>query len=331
MILKVPIPEVYQGGLPTMPEDIKIENDRMVGPWRKAINDFTPVTRPILRTLFKNQDNPLNIQIETVDKQHITIHNDDVAQKVGMRGGVVAGIQHLDLFAPIIIKAFGQKGFETGSISLYYTYALLDGEEVRAIVQCPPAEENNVQVEAQAETPDGRIVAKGTLSLGNPDEKSYLQALEIKSSPLEELRILKGVKAGDEMRPFEDELNSLALENWLVYLEDTIEWYSKKSPWGPPIAPLSRIINFMQVPLPFVPQAVGFFGGTEIRFFNGPIKTDVSYQAKGKIIAVGVTGKTEYYWYESRLYERETDKLIAGMRHMTRFMKAGSPLYPEIN
>ena len=313
-----------------MPDDNIIQNGWMVGPWRKAINDFTPETRPILRTLFKNQDNPLNIQIETVNKQHITIHNDDVAKKVGMRGGVVAGIQHLDLFAPIMVKAFGQNCFETGSISLFYTYALLDGEEVRAVVQVPPAGVKHVQVEVRAESPDGRIVAKGTLSLGNPDEKSYLQALEIESSPPEKLRILKGIKAGDEMTPFEEVLDSLALENWLVFLEDRIDWYSKRSPWGPPIAPLSRIINFMQVPLPFVPQAVGFFGGTEIRFVHGPVKTDVLYRAKGKIIAVGVTSKTEYYWYETQLYEQKSDKLIAGMRHMSRFMKAGSPLYPEI-
>jgi hypothetical protein len=82
-------------------------------------------------------------------------------------------------------------------------------------------------------------VAQGTLSLGTPEEKSYLQKLEPENSSQEELRILKGVKAGDEMTPFEDILDSLALENWLVYLEDKIEWYSKKSPWGPPIAPLS--------------------------------------------------------------------------------------------
>ena len=154
-----------------MPDDIMIQNGWMVGPWRKAINDFTPETRPILRTLFKNQDNPLNIQIETVNKQHITIHNDDVAKKVGMRGGVVAGIQHLDLFSPIMVKAFGQNCFEKGSISLYYTYALLEGEEVRAVVQVPPAGTMPVQVEVRAESPDGRIVAKGTLALGNPDEK----------------------------------------------------------------------------------------------------------------------------------------------------------------
>jgi hypothetical protein len=314
-----------------MSDDIIIQNGWMVGPWRKAINDFTPETRPILRTLFKNQENPLNIQIETVNKQHITIHNDDVAQKVGMRGGVVAGIQHLDLFAPIMVKAFGQSCFETGSISLYYTYALLDGEEVRAVLQVLPTGAKDVQVEARAETPDGRNVATGTLSLGNPNKKAYLQALEIESSPPEELRILKGIKAGDEMEPFEEVLDPRSLENWLVYLEDKIDWFSKKSPWGPPITPLSRIINFMQVIPSFIPEAVGFFGGTEIHFFNGPVKTGIPYLAKGKIIAVGVTSKTEYYWFDSQLYEKETNKLVAGMRHMTRFMKAGSLLYPEIH
>jgi hypothetical protein len=313
-----------------MSGDIMIKEGWMFGPWRKAINDFTPETRPFLGALFKNINNPLNIQIKNVEKDHITIHNDEVAQKVGMRGGVVAGIQHLDLFAPLMARLFGEKCFETGSISLFYTYALLDGEEVRASVRVPPKGASDVQVEARAETPDGRLVAKGTLSLGDPKEKSYLQAIEIQSSPQDTLRILKGVKAGDEMIPFEDELDAQALEKWLPFLEDAIEWYSKGSPWRAPIAPLSRIINFMQVPLPFVPEAVGFFGGTEIRFYNGPVKTGLPYRAKGEIVAVGVTSKTEYYWYESRLHEKETDKLVAGMRHMTRFMKAGSPLYPEL-
>jgi len=314
-----------------MPDNLTIKDGWLVGPWRQAINDFTPETRPILRTLFQNPNNPLNLQIENVEKDHITIHNDEVAQKVGMRGGVVAGIQHLDLFAPLMQNLFGLKVFETGSLSLYYTYALLDREEVRAVIQVPPKGLDDVQVEVRADTLEGRIVAQGTLAVGHPMEKSYLQALELENSPPDQLRILKGIQAGDKMTPFEELLDGTALENWLVFLEDTIDWYSQKSPWGPPIAPLSRIINFMQVTLPFLPKAVGFFGGTEIQFFNGPIKTGVPYRAEGEIVAVGATTKTEFYWFESRLYDKGTGKPVAGMRHMTRFMKAGSPLYPELS
>ena len=57
---------------------------------------------------------------------------------------------------------------------------------------------------------------------------------------------------------------------------------------------------------------------------------DVSYIVKSKIAAVGVTGKTEYFWHDTELYEKESNKLVATIRHMMRYMKAGSPLYPEI-
>ena len=313
-----------------MSGDITIKEGNMYGPWRKAINDFTPQLRPSLRALFKNPQNLLNIHIDEASKQDTSIHDDEMGKKVGMRGGVVAGIQHLDLFAPLLVKAFGQKCFETGSISMFYTYALLDGEEVRAAVKMPPKGARDVQVEAWAESKDGHGVAKGTVSIGNPQEKTYLQAMEIESSPQEELRILKGLKVGYEMTPHEDEMNSAAAQKWVPFLEDSIDWYSQKSPWGPPIASLSRVLDFMQVPVPFQPKATGFFGATEIHFINGPVKTDVAYRATGKIIAVGATSKTEFYWFDSLLYEKASNKLVAGLRHMSRCMKAGSPLYPEV-
>ena len=41
-----------------------------------------------------------------------TIHSDEMARKVGFRGGAVVGISHLDLFAPLLLKAFGNRWFE---------------------------------------------------------------------------------------------------------------------------------------------------------------------------------------------------------------------------
>lgn len=312
-----------------MSEDILLKEGVMYGPWRKAINDFTPESRPVLRNLFKNPQNPLNIHIDAAAKRDVSIHDDAQGKKVGMRGGVVAGIQHLDLFAPLLVKAFGQKCFETGSISMFYTYALLNGEEVRAAIKVPPAAKD-IQVEAWAESLDGHTVAKGTVSSGNPPEKPALQALEIESSPQEELRILKGLKVGYEIPPREEEMSSVVLKQWVPHLENSIDWYSKKTPWGMPIAPLSRVMDFMQVVMPFQTQATGFFGATEIRFLNGPVKADTVYKATGKVIAVGVTSKTEFYWFDSVLYEKNRNQPVAAVRHMNRFMKAGSALYPEM-
>ncbi|MGA8848275.1 MAG: hypothetical protein WB564_00400 [Dehalococcoidia bacterium] len=285
-----------------MAEAILTKEGYICGEWRKAINAAAHM----------------------ID----SIHDDAVGKKVGMRGGVVAGTMHLDLFPPITVKTFGQRWFEQGTISLYFTYALLHGEELRVVMQAPPKGDKDVQVETRLEARDGRIVARGTVSMGSPNEKPYLQTLELQSSPREELRILRELEVGWEM-PLQDvsETKS-ALEKSLENSEDSVDWYSSKSPWGPAILPPSHTARLMQVRVPA--KGVAFYGANELRYLGGPAKVGVLYQTKGKIIAVGVTSKTEYYWFESQLYEKASHKLVATMRHMTRYMKAGSPLYPEV-
>jgi hypothetical protein len=303
-----------------MADDILVKEGYMYGEWRKAVNFAELHGTPG----FPGVEQPR--QPSTVG----SIHVEEVAKNVGMRGAVVAGTMHLDLFPPVLSKAFGQKCFESGSISMYYTYAVLHGEELRAVVKAPPKGARDVQVEARLELRDGHVVAQGTVSAGNPKEKSYVQAMELKSSPREERRILKGLEVGDEMPPRDELVESAVQRKWAPFLEDSLDWYSGKSPWGNAIVPPSRQMQMMRFELPVHPPGVGFFGSTEIRYVNGPVKTDITYQAKSKIIAVGVTSKTEYWWIDSQLYEKASNKLIAQMRHMTRYMKAGSPLYPEV-
>ncbi len=287
-----------------MPEEVLTKEGYMYGQWRKAINAAASIVG--------------------------SIHDDAVAKKVGMRGGVVAGTVHLDLFPPVLVKAFGQRWFEQGSISLYFTYALLHGEEVRVVSQSPPKGARDVQVETRLESSDERLVARGTVSVGSPKEKPYLQTLELESSPREQLRILRELEVGWEMPLHDVSETKEALEKSLKNCEDTVDWYSGKSPWGPAILPPSHVARLMQVTLPFQAKGVAFYGANELRYVNGPVKVDVTYKANSKIIAVGVTSKTEYYWFDSQLYEKATNKLVAEMHHMTRYMKAGSPVYPEV-
>lgn len=257
-----------------------------------------------------------------------SIHDDSVAKKVGMRGGVVAGTVHQDLFPPVLVKAFGQRWFEQGTVSLFFTYALLHGEEVRVVVQAPPKGARDIQLETRLEMRDEHLVARGTVSLGSPKEKPYLQTLELQSSPRNEMRILKGLEAGSEVPAHDVSITKDEALKSLKNCEDTVDWYSGKSPWGPAILPPSRVAQMMQ--LRVEAKGVAFYGANELRFVNGPVKVDVPYQTRGKILAVGVTPKTEYYWFETQLYEKASKKLVASMLHMTRCMKAGSPLYPEV-
>ena len=49
-----------------------------------------------------------------------------------MRGGTIQGTIQLSMFAPLVQKLFGDRWFEQGTLSMYYTFATVDKEEVRA-------------------------------------------------------------------------------------------------------------------------------------------------------------------------------------------------------
>ncbi len=289
-----------------MSDDITIKEGYMYGAWRA----------------------PVNIWQGAAD----SIHTDEIAQKIGMRGGTIPGTIHLNLFPPLLIKLFGQRWFEKGSLSIYYTFATLDREEVRAVLELPPEGAEDVQLRACVETPDGKTVAKGTVDIGEPEEVSYIRKIPLESSPPEELRILAKMEPGQELPAQEDVVfTQKQLDNALESITDPIDWYKGSSPWGPSILNPSSMYSalMMDVTGDRVGQAVGFFGATELHNVNGPIKAGVSYRTTGRIVCVGASPKTEFIWMDSELYEKDSGKLVADMRHMNRLMKASSPLYQE--
>jgi hypothetical protein len=289
-----------------MSDDITIKEGYMYGGWRAPVNIWQGAPG--------------------------SIHTDEVAQKIGMRGGTIPGTIHLNLFPPLLIKLFGQRWFEKGSLSIYYTYATLDREEVRAVLELPPEGAENMQLRACVETPDGKTVARGTVNIGEPEEVSYIRKIPLESSPPEEIRILANSKTGTELPPQEDVVFTREqLNRALETITDPIDWYQGSSPWGPPILNPSSMYGalMMNASGDRVGTSVGFFGATELRNVNGPIKADTHYRKTGRIVCVGASPKTEFIWMDSELYEMDSGKLVADMRHMNRLMKASSPLYQE--
>jgi hypothetical protein len=126
-----------------------------------------------------------------------SIHNDAVAKRIGMRGGTIPGTVHLSWFRPVLSELFGDAWLKRGSISMYYTYATLDGERVRAIVDSPERT-TDVQVNATIENKDGKTVAKGTLACGSPQTASYIRGLPLENAQRDEIRILADMTAGME-------------------------------------------------------------------------------------------------------------------------------------
>ncbi len=240
-----------------------------------------------------------------------SIHTDAVAKSIGMRGGTIPGVVHLGHFRPILTQLFGERWLSRGSISQYYTFATLDGEDVRAVVKAPADGATDVQLEAWVETPDGKTVCKGTVSVGDADAVPYIRGLPLESAPPGANRILADMVVGRDVP---------AKDDFRVKAEEADEDGVVREP--------HYMFRALQVfpPEVDVKGAVGFYGGTEIRLVNGPIRADTPYRKTGRVVAVCDSPKTEYAWFDSELTDAD-GRLIAEMRHMTRWMKVSSPLW----
>ena len=270
---------------------------------------------------------PVNIWADLPE----SIHNDEVAEKVGMRGGTIPGTIHLNLFPPLLLKAFGKQWFEKGTISMYYAYATLHLEETRAVMNINEEGAKNVQADAWVEMKDGRKAVIGTVSAGEVKEPSYLRRQELKNAGPDELKILSGLKVGDRLPSNDVLIKQDESDKVLDTITEPLDWYKTDSPWGGPILYPAAMYHALML-TPQLPEkkkidAVGFFGATEIRLIDGPIKVGVPYTANGEIVCVGASPKTEFLWYDSYLEEKESNKRVAEMRKLIRFMKVSSPLY----
>jgi hypothetical protein len=263
----------------------------------------------------------------------LNIHEDRTAQTLGFRGGTIPGSIHMDQFAPLLLEAFGEAWFQTGSLSLNFKHATIDREEVIAMVATPPRR-SNVQVEARMERPDGTLVAIGTAAAGEPGEPAHLHAIDLRPADPAQLRILAGVRPSVTRLHHTARIESSAVTRRIEAggLLDVLDWYRGPSPWGGPIANPSAVVQLLRNRGgefgPNVGQAVGLFGAIEVRHHAGPVFLDRDYEVVGEVVAVGASPKTEYLWFDTRALG-SGGEVVASMRMQLRWMTASSPLYRD--
>jgi hypothetical protein len=261
-----------------------------------------------------------------------SIHADVRAKELGFRGGTVAGSVHMDQFPPLALRAFGDRWFEQGSLSLYFRHATIDGEPVRAFIEAPPRQ-TDVQARAWATTEGDVIVAEGTAGIGNPLEPSALRSRDLRPADPAELRILAGLQPGtvlgDTMLEPDGERQRQRISQG--GMTEPLDWYTGPSPWGGPVAAPSTVVGLLYARLledakVAMGDHVGLFGAIEVRFRSGPVFLGSRYRVTGEVVAVSQTPKTEVLWFDSRALDPD-GTLIAEMRMMLRELKQSSPLY----
>jgi hypothetical protein len=278
-----------------------------------------------------------------LNHSNASIHDGAEAARLGFRGSAVGGNLHLDIFAPLLVETYGAEWFERGALSLYFLNIVVSGEPVQAVVEGPPAPGAQTAIYAQRADQPGFRVCEGTASLGD-HARSELALRDRRTCDSANLRMLKGVTPGQPLGRVQMTPTRAAQDAAIANgsLNEPMDWYSGPSPWGGPIASVGQTAAMMFRLLvgdgethhhdrisPHIGDAAGMFGAFEIAYEHGPVFLDRSYTVEGTALSVGESPKTEYLWWDATATDAQ-GRVAVRMRHLLRFIKASSPLYPEL-
>lgn len=253
-----------------------------------------------------------------------SIHNDEVASKLGFKGGTVPGSVHMDQFVPMLVQLYGQAWFETGDISLHFTQATVDKEEVQAIVD-PGAPRARLQMFNQA----GQQVCIGTASPKARDENSEVAKRLADQAEAEpgRLRIYADIKPGDVTSDIPMKVSRESYEASLGRITERLPIYDEKGVLSP-----AHVVRLAHMSRPFVlakskQPYVGLFGALEVRHLAGPLFADRDYVGRTTMRKLTESPKTENAWYDVDIADAATGKDVAAVTFMIRAMKPSSPLW----
>lgn len=276
---------------------------------------------------------------------HKSIHDDAMAEGLGLRAGPIEGPTHFSQFDPLLFELFGQAWFETGCISAHYQNMVVEGESVRAFVERPAPGATFVRL--RAEKADGTPVLQGTASVGDASAHPHeLRQRIAKLRPPTGLVINRDLKVGqrgaavEKIRMgFDQHMGDhypFTLNDKLKVITEPCDWYTpeggKRSPWGRAIIPTEMISVLLgstiaEAQLGGRKPAVGLFAGQEITMVKGPLFVDTDYELEREIVALSESARTESVWVRTKVYELPSRTLVAEMILNGATMKASYPHY----
>lgn len=227
-----------------------------------------------------------------------SIHNDNVARPLGFRGGTIGGVIHHEQFVPLLLKAFGQRWFEAGGLSIYYQNAVSDSERVRAYVQRPPRDANDVAVSVWMDHENGMRVLDGTALIGRPTEPSALRRRFASRPPSGELRILADLPMGEGMPEVTARIDTAAQYTRKSAITEPLAWPSHDSGHRVPAA--KQGARAWQT---HAPGSRALRSNRSERATWSHLGESRLQNPGGRLLATGATPKSDYLWWEATLRE----------------------------
>ena len=255
---------------------------------------------------------------------HLSIHDDQMAEDLGFAGAPIEGPTHFSQFVPLLHEVFGDAWFERGCISAHYQTMVVEGEEVRVMVEHVAPDQ---VAKISAEKRDGTPVLTGTASLGPDYGETELDRRRAKLRPADQLVILSELEVGQlgagnpekAQMAFDQNMGAMypfSLEEKLQKITEQHPYYSDDNPWGRAVIPLEMISVLTQYTsgqsgFRTKGPAIGLFAAQEMKMINGPLFVDHPYKLEREIIALSESRRTESNWIMTRVIDAQTDTLCA--------------------
>jgi hypothetical protein len=252
-----------------------------------------------------------------------SIHDDATASKLGFKGGTVAGSIHMDQFVPGLIEIYGDRWFETGAMSLYFTQATVDSEAVRATVEAG-AERARLTMHNEA----GAQICEGTASLGRDRQSELARRFETQTpAEPDALRILKAMAVGDEHHDLPVRIEPETLAAYLERATEPLAAYRDDA-----VLPPAQVVHLAHMTRKAVlakaaQPSVGLFGALEVEQIAGPLRVGVDYLARSNVLKFSESPRTENVWYEVVFTAKDGGPDLGRVLYLLRFMKGSSPLW----
>ena len=290
---------------------------------------------------------PRQLLAEQTYEGHVSVHDDDMADKLGLIGAPIEGPTHFSQFEPMLAALWGERWFSHGCLSSHFLNMVVEGEEVQATVTSPGPGATSVRIDA-AKT-DGTPVLTGSASVG-PDhgETELSPRIErAQSRPAQGLVILDQISVGQ--RSAVDDIVSTApdvhygdmypftLRRKLETITESLSWHAPESggdtPWGAAVVPMEMLSvlagsgsrgSGFQVRQP----SVGLFIDLEVRLLGSPVLVGREYRVEREVIATAQSRRTESYWTRSFLVDTETETPTAEVLLHNGVFKDSYPDYP---
>jgi hypothetical protein len=271
--------------------DIADDGAQLTGPWRS----------------------PRQMLAEQVYDDHVSIHDDATAKRLGFRGGAIEGPTHFSQYAPLGWRLWGEAWFETGCLSAHYRTPAFEGEEVQAIMSRPPAVARETDVLMVKR--DGAEVLQGTASIAGARgptalERRLAQGLPPLQDPVILADVRIGMKTGRQRvrMDFDRTMGALypfSLRRKLAVITEPSWLYdpgtARESRWGRAVVPFEMLSVLFQYSsrddgFPMRRPAVGLFADQEIRLVEGPLFAAEDYELEREVVAMSASRRTESLW-----------------------------------